>query len=316
MPDDPFFTVVIPVHNKGPHVRRAIDSVISQTFPDFELLVVDDASTDDSLFEVQRISDRRMRILYRDEPGPGGYAARNLGIREARASWVAFLDADDEWLPGHLEKMKDLIASHPECGLMSAGWESILARHVHVHPYYLRSLLRGKHTVDLGKYLAIAAARERFCCTSIVVLSRARALEVGGFPEGRARKGGDLYLWIKMLAAFPGGWSPHIGARVYRDAVNMVTRNAFFSPSLWVSMLDELAIPADSELEKMLKQYINSLLLKDYLRSCAEDGVRAFHLGECYQVVDLKSYCISRAFNLIPPTLIHRLSRVRRSLMQ
>jgi len=95
----PFFSIVIPVHNKAPYLGRSIGSVINQNFTDFELILIDDASADRSLVEMQKFADPRIRILHRDAPGAGGYAARNLGVMEAKAEWVAFLDADDEWLP-------------------------------------------------------------------------------------------------------------------------------------------------------------------------------------------------------------------------
>ena len=89
-----FFSVVIPVFNKDEHVERAINSVLCQSFEDFELLLICDPSTDSSTDKVEKIMDSKVKIFYRDEPGPGGYAARNLGIVNATADWVAFLDAD------------------------------------------------------------------------------------------------------------------------------------------------------------------------------------------------------------------------------
>ncbi|MDI9370841.1 MAG: glycosyltransferase family A protein, partial [Synergistota bacterium] len=71
----PFFSAVIPVYNKGPHVARAIRSVLAQTWQNYELLLINDASTDESLEEMQKYTDPRIRILHRDTPGPGGYAA-------------------------------------------------------------------------------------------------------------------------------------------------------------------------------------------------------------------------------------------------
>jgi len=105
----PFFSVIIPVYNKGPHIHHSISSVLNQTFQDFEIILIDDASTDNSLEEIRKFTDPRIRILNRSEPGPGGYAARNLGIKEANAEWVALLDADDIWYPEHLGTAKGLI---------------------------------------------------------------------------------------------------------------------------------------------------------------------------------------------------------------
>src|SRR5690554_1171937 len=105
----PFFTVVISVFNKEKYVARAIDSVLDQTYDDFELIIVCDPSTDKSNEVVGRYKRKNIKILYREQPGPGGYAARNLGVKYAQGQWVAFLDADDIWLPNHLEIAFDCI---------------------------------------------------------------------------------------------------------------------------------------------------------------------------------------------------------------
>jgi len=104
----PFFSVVIPVHNKEPHLHNCIKSVLNQTFYRFEIIIINDASNDNSLNEIEKFHDYRIQIIHRKIPGPGGYAARNLGIKIAKAEWIAFLDADDEWTEDHLERMYTL----------------------------------------------------------------------------------------------------------------------------------------------------------------------------------------------------------------
>ena len=98
----PFFSVVIPRYNNDPHVGRALRSVFNQSYQDFEILIIDDASTDGSLEAVYNFHDTRIRIFKRSSPGSGGYATRNLGISEVRGQWIALLDADDSWRPDHL----------------------------------------------------------------------------------------------------------------------------------------------------------------------------------------------------------------------
>src|SRR5690554_2524745 len=121
----PFFSVVIPVYNKEPHIARSINSVLNQSFQDVELIIVCDPSTDNSNAEVAKFTDPRIRVFHRDEPGPGGYAARNLGIKEAKAEWIAFLDADDEWYLDHLAEMKNLFVDFPNVSVMSCAREIV-----------------------------------------------------------------------------------------------------------------------------------------------------------------------------------------------
>src|SRR5690606_31751069 len=96
-------SVIVPAYNKGPHIKRCINSIVKQTYSCFELIIVYDQSSDDTLKGIEEFTDSRIRLFKRDVPGPGGYAARNLGIEKANGNWIAFLDADDEWYPDHLE---------------------------------------------------------------------------------------------------------------------------------------------------------------------------------------------------------------------
>ena len=104
----PFFSVVIPVFNRAEPLRQAIESVRAQTFQDFEIVVVDDGSTDNPRAVVESFADSR--IHYWHQPNAGGGAARNRGIDEARGELVAFLDSDDVFLPHHLASMHALLA--------------------------------------------------------------------------------------------------------------------------------------------------------------------------------------------------------------
>ena len=102
-------TVVMPLYNKGPHVERAIRSVLTQKAGFDTLLVVDDGSTDDGPDRVKAFTDPRVQLLRRSPPGPGGYAARNHAIRQSRTEWIAFLDADDAWKPDFTHAIASLV---------------------------------------------------------------------------------------------------------------------------------------------------------------------------------------------------------------
>ncbi|MFC6990634.1 glycosyltransferase family 2 protein [Haladaptatus sp. GCM10025707] len=94
----PTVSVVIPTYNRSEEVTHAIDSVLAQTYDDFELLVVDDGSTDDTEEVVTSYDDDRVKFIEHEE-NQGAPAARNTGIEHAEGEYVAFLDSDDEWLP-------------------------------------------------------------------------------------------------------------------------------------------------------------------------------------------------------------------------
>jgi glycosyltransferase involved in cell wall biosynthesis len=120
-PAKPLVTVIIPTFNRAPLVGRAIRSVLSQTWQDWELLVVDDASTDGTEEAVRSFSDARIQYLRHDR-NQRVSAARNTGIRVARGEYVSFLDDDDEWLPEKLAKELEVFRnSDPEVGLVYTG---------------------------------------------------------------------------------------------------------------------------------------------------------------------------------------------------
>lgn len=109
-------SVIIPLYNKGKYIARALDSVFTQTYQDFEAIVVDDGSTDDGPDIVRKYDDPRLRLIQQANAGPG--SARNRGIKESTAPYVAFLDADDEWLQGFLESYLEKLELYHSCDVV------------------------------------------------------------------------------------------------------------------------------------------------------------------------------------------------------
>lgn len=106
----PLVTVVIPTYNRAHFVTKAIDSVLSQTFADYEIIVVDDGSTDATRKNLKKYGDR-IRYIYQDNAGVS--AARNTGVKVAIGKWVAFLDSDDEWRVNYLSKQIEYASMRP-----------------------------------------------------------------------------------------------------------------------------------------------------------------------------------------------------------
>lgn len=116
----PVFSVVIPLYNKEKYIQNTIKSALNQTFKDFEIIVVNDGSTDSSLAIVKQIEDSRIKIFSIKNGGVS--RARNFGIEKAKSDLIAFLDADDLWRNNHLEKLYKLWKDHPNCGLYAMGY--------------------------------------------------------------------------------------------------------------------------------------------------------------------------------------------------
>lgn len=277
-------SVIVPIRNKGPHLRRAIDSILKQEHQSFELILVDDNSSDNSMQIINTYYDPRIRVYSRNEPGPGGYAARNLAMEVSDCDWIAFLDADDEWSKEHLSSVAKLILEFPDAGLFTAGWISKMNDSEMVHPYFMQAKEKGTHLVSLYHYLRAQNQGMRLCCTPVIVANKSKILSVGGFPDGRAKKGGDLYLWIRMIQRFSLYYSPHMAATVYRDSVNMVTGSNLFEPTLFLGLIKDVKSSHDDKVTLELKKYIGKLLVKDYLTGIKRNNIKYFDIINSFKM--------------------------------
>jgi glycosyltransferase involved in cell wall biosynthesis len=184
-------SVVIPVFNRPTAVCRAIESVLAQTHRNFELIVVDDASTDETPMVVGRVKDSRLTLI-RHERNGGGSVARNTGIRAGSAPYVAFLDSDDEWAPSVLRRQLEVFERAAETlGLVYIGSSRVSATgHVTTHI--------PRRYPDLARMLLV----ENVVGETSVGMVRRRVLEtVGGFDESLPSCQ-DLDLWLRIAQRF------------------------------------------------------------------------------------------------------------------
>ena len=128
-------SVVIPLYNKEQIIKKTIQSVLSQEYDDFEVVVVNDGSTDRSVEIVKGIDDNRIRLIEQENGGPS--KARNTGVKNANGEWIVFLDADDELLPRALRKFYSLIEEHPTIGMFGCSYITNDGKNV-VEPYKIR----------------------------------------------------------------------------------------------------------------------------------------------------------------------------------
>lgn len=245
------FSVIIPVHNKERHLKRCLDSVLNQAYQNFEILAVDDASTDRSRAVIETYSDPRIQLLIRDVPGPGGYAARNLGIEKSKYDWIAFLDADDEWNIDHLQKSEALILKYPQQDYftfayhINNGQTNVLRTPNKLFPNEPEVVL------DFEKFLDSTLSKAPPIWTSVLVARKSTFVEIGAFPEGIYTRGGDTDAWMRLAFGTEGVWSSAIGATYFIDSDNMVTK----------TVKDELAAPYWST-EKILDQVTSRMSRK------------------------------------------------------
>lgn len=187
-------SVVIPLHNKAEVIRRCVDSVLAQTSTDYELVIVDDGSTDESLSIVLSYKDYRLKVIEQENRGAG--RARNTGITEASGEWIAFLDADDVWRNDHLQELKNLIAEFGDAGIVSTRSLEVDTANVSVEPAHGRSWKRKR--ID---YFRQAAVSKGVLHSSSVAIRRTVFETVGYF--GSFRQGEDGEFWSRVCLAYP-----------------------------------------------------------------------------------------------------------------
>jgi glycosyltransferase involved in cell wall biosynthesis len=122
--DPPIVSVIIPTYNRGRLLREAVQSVLAQTFADWELIVVDDGSTDDTEQFVRDLYDPRIRFVFLAHSGSAG-SVRNAGVARARGTWIAFLDSDDLWPPQKIERQLAAVEANPRCLWSCTGFSFI-----------------------------------------------------------------------------------------------------------------------------------------------------------------------------------------------
>ncbi len=190
------FCIVIPLYNKEQTIARTIHSILRQTVPDFEIIVVDDGSTDAGPQVVESIHDKRIRLIHQENQGVA--AARNGGIMATQCDLVAFLDADDEWKPTFLETIRRLRQDHPEAAVFATSYLFDDDRHTW-HPVH-RGIPSPPWEGILEDYFAIAARSDPPLCSSAVAVKSSAIRAIGGFPRG-VTSGEDLLTWARLAVA-------------------------------------------------------------------------------------------------------------------
>ena len=188
------FSVVVPLYDKAEHIVRTLGSVLDQSFQAFEIIVVNDGSTDRGADLVAAMGDPRIKMLH--QPNGGVARARNTGIDHAQGSWITFLDADDWWHPEFLQALARLIGLHPQLDMVATQYKSMAFDAVAgIQPWPVPAGAESAEVIrDLPRRWMQGAS---FFTSSVAVrASRLRALQPS-FPPGESF-GEDLDLWFRL----------------------------------------------------------------------------------------------------------------------
>ncbi len=202
----PRVSVVIPLYNKAHTILAAARSVLGQSYRDWELIVVDDGSTDAGPSLVAGLGDPRVRVIAQPNAGPG--AARNRGLTVSAGEYVAFLDADDEWDSEFLRLATESLDANADCAAWVAGHASGAERESQSRRNRRMGVALGSWRLPRGTPPKTLKFQVDFCHSSCVVARRETLRRYEGFyDKGRVTYGEDSYLWVMFV----------LNHRLYRD---------------------------------------------------------------------------------------------------
>lgn len=178
-------SVIIPLYNKEDSIRATIKSVIEQDYAVDEIIVIDDGSEDDSYNQLMKIDDSRIKIHLQENSGVS--AARNKGIKLAENDYIAFLDADDEWMPNYISEIVKLIESFPDAGIYSTSYTMTNEQ-----------CSTSNYIFGLVDYFEMYINGKRPGYTSSFVFDRSKINDVAIFPENISM-GEDIFAWTNII---------------------------------------------------------------------------------------------------------------------
>lgn len=219
---EPVVSVVMGTYNQQRHVREALDSALAQTFRDIEIIVVDDASTDDTVDIIHSYGDQ-VRLIRRTENSGVCQVTRNMGIRAARGRYVAFLDHDDAWFPQKIDKQVAFMEAHP----------GIPLSHTYCEVFDSRSETQGVRHEDqlpstgrcFGQLL-----RHCFITMSSVMVRRSLFTEIGYFNEDRTLFSEDYEFFLRVAKEYPIGLLEEVLTRYRKSAAGITSKHWRYKP--------------------------------------------------------------------------------------
>ena len=286
----PYFSIVIPVYNKEKFVSKTLRSVLEQTFSDFEIIVINDGSTDES--EAKILSQKDSRIHYYTKVNEGVAVARNFGIEKANGEYICFLDADDYWYPNFLESMHRFTSEHPKHKVF-AGAIEIETKNKTIPAQYS---MTKKSEFEIVNFFN-ASQKECVLWTSSVCIHKSVFDQVGTF-DPKIKHGEDTEMWIRIGLEFPIVFIHKILARYVYDAES-VSRNSNYYFERYT-------------FEKYAEEEKKNPALKKYMDFNRFSAVIKCHLiGDCktaqeiYSEIDLKNLSKKKRVLLeLPPSML------------
>lgn len=285
----PEFSVVIPLYNKEHFVKKTIQSALDQTFQEFEVIVIDDGSTDNSLRKVEEFDDERIRV-YKQE-NKGASSARNKGVELAKNNWIAFLDADDIWYKDHLEELNKSIKTFPKAQVVSNAYEIALNHNFIKKPKFSKKL--PDNTSIIEDYFSFSFINPLFWTSSLAVKKKCFET-IGGF-DTKINSGQDTDLICRLALKFTLVYNPKTTFLHIKHTENNLSQSHNLESRL--KILKKLN--AEEITHQSLKKYldINRFSLSMNAKIHKQNEV----FQELYKEIDLSNLSSKQKFLLLSP---------------
>jgi len=275
------FSVIIPLYNKAAYIERAIQSVLSQTFQEFELIVVDDGSTDDSSAQLSVISQqlsvaapeiyKKVRVIQQQNQGVS--TARNNGVKLAKYDYIAFLDADDSWELTYLEEMNGLIATYPNAGIYGSGYFIVKSGKKRIAPIGVEK------NFDRGLINYCQVYSKMLCMplwTGATIIRKSIFDLENGFNP-RLKLGEDFDLWIRVAIKHPVAFLNKPLASYHQDVdlTNRAIGEKLYKPQEHILFTDYVEFKNNPDFVYLYERLALYGLLPYYLKGKNKKEVKA-----------------------------------------
>ena len=242
-----FFSVVIPLYNKANYIQSCLESVLKQTHKEFEVILVNDGSTDGSEAVVERFQDSRIRLVHQENKGAS--AARNKGVSLAKHEWIALIDADDYWYPNHLEELQNTIEQFPKADVVCNNYEILLDNDFIKQPAFsIEYPLKAQYIEDYFKGSLI----DPIAWTSALSFTSSIFKKVGEF-DTNIKSGQDIDLMVKFGLAATIAFNPKVTMRYHRKTENNLSDDTVLREKL--SYIDNHR--SEEKKDPSLQQYMD-----------------------------------------------------------
>lgn len=245
------FSVVIPLYNKEKHIKRAINSVLNQTYQNFEIIIINDGSTDFGIEEVKNIKDSRIKLYNKSNGGVS--SARNYGIERSSHEYIGLLDADDMWQPTFLKSISCLIKEYPQAGAYATSYDFI--RDKEVTPAKLNVTLEQGQTCIVD-YFRGAIYNPLISASSVVIPKR--VFENIGLFSTDITRGEDLEMWCRIALKYEIAFLNKNLASYFLDAENRSDKTPAVYSKSFMNRVEKI-------LENQKKAGNNSLYFEEYM---------------------------------------------------